>query len=99
MAEKMIDVSRKPTKEQIEMLERAAKTTIVFDEDCPELTDKDLLKFRRVNKQTENDNQTVTLQLSPQAIQKAQSFGKDYITVLSRMLEKALSESETVSHH
>lgn len=99
MAEKIIDVSRKPTKEQLEMLERAAQSPIVFDEDCPELTEEDLLTFRRVNPKPEPNNQTVTLQLSPHALQKAQSFGKDYISVLSRMLEKALSESETVSHH
>ena len=99
MAEKIIDVSRKPTKEQIEMLERAAQTPVVFDEDCPELTEEDLLKFRRVTRKAENDSQTITLQLSPQAIRKAQSFGKDYIKVLSRMLEKALSESETINHH
>ena len=90
MAEKIIDVSAPLTEAQIKMLENAAQSPIVFDEDCPELTEKELLKFRRVKRDAESNNQTVTLQLSPQAFQKAQTFGKDYIAVLSRMLEKAL---------
>lgn len=37
------------TQEEIEMLERAAKMPIVFDEDSPELTREELKKFRRVS--------------------------------------------------
>ena len=36
------------TPEEIEMLEKASKMPIVFDEDSPELTKEELQKFRRV---------------------------------------------------
>ena len=34
----ILDRNQKPTKEQIQQIEEAAKRTIVFDEDSPELT-------------------------------------------------------------
>ena len=40
---------QKPTPEQIERIREAAKRPIVFDEDCPEMTEEQLKKFRRVN--------------------------------------------------
>ena len=38
----------KPTPEQISMIEAAKKMPIVFDEDCPEMTDEQLAQFKRV---------------------------------------------------
>lgn len=49
------------TPEEIEMLERASRVPIVFDEDSPELTEDDLKEFRRVSKE---NGQTVTPRLS-----------------------------------
>ena len=37
------------TPEQIAEIEEAAKYPIVFDEDCPEMTEEQLRQFRRVN--------------------------------------------------
>ena len=37
------------TPEQIARLDEAAKHPIVFDDDCPELTDEQLAEFRPVN--------------------------------------------------
>lgn len=37
------------TQEEIEMLERAKKLPVVFDEDSPELAEEDLKGFRRVS--------------------------------------------------
>ena len=39
----------KPTPEQIAEIEAAAKRPIVFDEDCPEMTDEQLRRFKRVH--------------------------------------------------
>ena len=39
----------KPTPEQIAEIREAAKYPIVFDEDCPEMTDEQLAQFRRVH--------------------------------------------------
>lgn len=43
-----IDVTKKPTEQQQQMLKEAASRPIAFDEDCPELTDSQLKQFRRV---------------------------------------------------
>ena len=37
------------TQKQLEELERARSMPIVFDEDCPEVTPEQAIKFRRVN--------------------------------------------------
>lgn len=37
------------SQEELDELERARTTPIVFDEDCPEVTPEQALKFRRVN--------------------------------------------------
>lgn len=89
------------TSEEIEMLERASRAPIVFDEDSPELTEEELKGFHRVseeNRQNRN-KQTVTLRLSPQALRKAKSLGKGYTSVLSRILEGALSDNDVIRHY
>lgn len=40
---------QKPTPEQVARIREAAKYPIVFDEDCPEMTEEQLRQFRRVN--------------------------------------------------
>lgn len=89
------------TQEEIEMLERAKNLPIVFDEDSPELTEEDLKGFRRVSEENrlERNKQTVTLRLSPQALRKAKSLGKGYTSVLSRILEGALSDNDVIRHY
>ena len=37
------------TEEEMKELEKASKTPITFDEDCPETTPERAIKFRRVN--------------------------------------------------
>lgn len=44
-----ITKDQKPTPEQIERIREAAKRPIVFDEDCPEMTDEQLRQFKRVH--------------------------------------------------
>lgn len=89
------------TQEEIEMLERASKMPIIFDEDSPELTREELKEFRRVSDENrlERNKQTVTLRLSPQALKKARSLGKGYTSVLSRILEGALSDNDVIRHY
>lgn len=88
------------TPQQLEMLQNAKKMPITFDEDSPELTEEDLKGFRRVSEENrlKRNKQTVTIRLSPQALKKAQSIGKGYTSVLSRILESALSDNETIKH-
>ncbi len=53
MVRKEIDVKARPSKEQIEELERAAKMPIIYDEYCPELSEKELAEFKRVSSHKE----------------------------------------------
>lgn len=44
-----VDVKKAPAEKQMKMLEAAAKRPICFDEDCPELSDEDLAKFKKIS--------------------------------------------------
>ena len=44
---KIVYKGQKPTPEQIERLRALKNRPIVFDEDCPELTEAQLKKFKR----------------------------------------------------
>lgn len=46
-----ITEDQKPTAEQIERIREAAKRPVVFDEDCPEMTEEQLRQFKPVNPQ------------------------------------------------
>ncbi len=96
----VIDVSKPLTPEQIEMLEKAKQMPITYDEDCPELTEEQLKQFRRVSeiRREERRKQTVTLRISPQALEKARSLGKGYTSVLSRILESVLNDNDLIEH-
>lgn len=93
--------NRKLSKEELEMLENAKTLPIVFDEDNPELTQDELSQFKRVSelRREERRKQTVTLRLSPTALRKARSLGRGYTSVLSRILENALNDNETIKHN
>lgn len=92
----------KLTEEQIAMLKELEASPAVPDEDCPELTDEQMAKFAeaaRERRQRLQNKQTVAIRLSPQALTKAKSLGKGYTAVLSRILEAALADNETLKHY
>ena len=82
------------TEEQRKKIKEAAKRPVVFDEDCPELTDEQLSEFRRVHQanRSERRRQNVTLRLKPQTIRKAKALGKGYTGILSRIVEDFLDD-------
>lgn len=107
---KKIDISAPPTKEQLEMLERASKMPFVHDEDNPPLTEEDLKGFKHVSEFTEEElerfaflaklkkydesKKTVSLRLSAKTIRKAKSLGKGYTSILARIIEYGLDHEE-----
>lgn len=95
------DVKRELTPQEKEMLEKLKDRPIEFDEDSPKLTAEQLAQFKRVSEERRADRrkQTVTLRLSPQALNKARSLGKGYTSVLSRILENALSDNEFIKRY
>ena len=84
---KEIDLNKPLTEEQKKMLENLKTRPVQPDEDCPEL------------RREERKKQTVTIRLSPQALRTAKSLGKGYTSVLSRILESALSDTDVIKHY
>jgi uncharacterized protein (DUF4415 family) len=91
----------KLTEEQLAMLLEMEASPAEPDEDCPELTEEQLSQCRRISKANREKRckQTVTIRLSPQALAKARSLGKGYTSVLSRILENALNDIDTIHHN
>lgn len=99
---KDIDFNRGLTLSQIEMLKNVDNSPAVPDEDCPELSDEQIIKLAeiaRTKRHQEQTKQTVAIRLSPQALTKAKSLGKGYTTVLSRILETALADNEIIKQY
>ena len=95
---KEIDITKPLTNEQIKMLDELETRPIVFDEDCPELTEEQLAEFHRVSeiRKEERRKKTVTIRLSSKSLSKAKSLGKGYTSVLSRILEEALDDDDLI---
>lgn len=74
------------TPEEMAELEAAEKMPIVFDDDCPEMTDEMLKQFHKVN--------TVTIGISPSNMKKVKALGADYSKILSNLLDLALNDVE-----
>ena len=98
---KTIDITKNPSREQIEMLTKAANLPIHAEAEYPEFSETELLQFKRISSERRADRQkqTVTLRLSPQALEKAKSLGKGYTSVLSRILEKALDNPDVIKQN
>ncbi|MBQ6623301.1 MAG: BrnA antitoxin family protein [Mogibacterium sp.] len=100
---KKIDPKNPPTltEEQLKLLKELERTSIVFDEDNPPLSDEQLSKFKKVSEinRAKRNKQTVTLRLSPRALNKAKALGKGYTSVLSRILEEALEDNELIEKY
>lgn len=76
------------TPEEIAELEAAEKMPLLFDDDCPEMTDEMLKQFHRMDK--------VTIRISAGNMKKVKSFGPDYSRILSHLLDLALNDAELV---
>lgn len=92
---------QQPTEKQIKEVIEASKHPITFDDDCPELTTEQLSHFKRAadTKQETAKKQSVTVQITPQALKKAKSLGKGYTSVLSLILENTLSDNELLKKY
>lgn len=97
---KEIDINKPLTEEQKKMLEALKTRSVEPDDSCPELTAEQLQKMSRISekRREERRKQTVTLRLSPQALNTAKSLGKGYTSVLSRILESTLTDIEQIKH-
>lgn len=96
-----IDVTKPPTQEQLDMLDKAAALPIPADAEYPEFSAEELKQFRRIadSRRDSRNKQVVALRLSPRAMAKAKSLGKGYTSILSRILENALNDPEIIKQN
>lgn len=89
---------QQPSQEVLEEIRAAAKKSITFDEDCPELTDEQLQKFAVLAKQQREARKKpiLSMRVSSETLDKAKKLGKDYTDVLGRLLDLAINDPEMV---
>ncbi len=82
-----------PTEEQRMEIREAAKRMPVYDEDAPELSLEQMRRYRQaaINKK---EKSAVTLELSKENMEKIYSFGEEYKSILSRLLELAINDQD-----
>lgn len=90
--------NQKPTKEQIQEIEEAAKKPISFDEDSPQLTEEQYAEMADLaRKQREAMKKpVVAIRINPVTLEKAKATGKGYTGFLSRLLDNAIDDPELV---
>jgi uncharacterized protein (DUF4415 family) len=85
----------KPTREQLDRIERAAKMPIVHDEDSPVYTSKQLsylyLETKRLSKK-----QTVGIRLNIKTLEKYKGFGKGYTGIMAAVLDYAIRHPDMI---
>lgn len=98
---KEIDLNEPLTKEQKQMLSNMQTRPVQPDEECPELTDEQIVQMAMAAQERRKmqSKQTIAIRLSPQALTKAKSLGKGYTTILSRILETTLADNELIKHY
>lgn len=89
------------TPEQIKELEEMDKAPIVFDEDCPELTDEELDKMAAIVRARDAEEarvkefnlQPLPLNVLPSTIRVAKKYGE---AVMSRLLDLAVQDEAMI---
>ena len=92
MVKYRLDENAKLTEEEKRQIEEAKKLSIVYDEDCPELTEEMKKAFIAARKAKPYKGEQITLRVSDETLEKAKSMGEDYISILEKMLDKAVKE-------
>lgn len=86
---------QKPTQKQIEEIKMAADRTPVYDEEAPELSLEQLNRYRQAAVRRRGTS-AITVNLTAEGFQKARSFGEEYRTMLGKLLELAMNDTEMV---
>lgn len=86
------------TPEQEKELDALENRTIVFDEDCPELTPEQLKQMAAIAKEQRMKRRrpVITLRVAPETLAKAKATGKGYTGFMSRLLDLAINNPDMV---
>ena len=85
---KMSDVESTLTEEEIKELEKTETIPITYDDDSPQMTAEMLKQF--------HDFDAVPIRVSPETIHKAKAYDKDYLGLLSRLIEVAFDDKDLI---
>lgn len=87
-----LDKNSFPTSEAEELLAKARTLPVVYDEDSPEMTEKMEKAFITARKARPYRGEPLTLYVSPATIEKVKHMGTDYLSILEKLLDKAVDE-------
>ena len=93
------EMMEKPLSEkEQEKIRKAAKRPVVYDEDCPELTDEQLSQFRKVHYENQllRRKEVLSLRVYPTTISKAKALGPGYTNICAKLLDLALDDPELI---
>ena len=85
----------KPTKEQLDRIERAATYPVVSDIDSPVYTAKELAHLYLESKKL-SKKQTVGIRLSQKTIEQYKGLGKGYTGIMAAVLDYAISHPDVL---
>lgn len=93
---KMIYENEPLTEQQIKQIEEADKKPIVFDEDCPELTEQQLKEIAAMAAQqrAERRRPLLTVRVNPETLEKAKALGRGYTGIVGRLVDAAINNPE-----
>jgi len=90
-----LKTDEKPTREQLDRIEQAAKMPIVSDIDSPVYTSKQLsylyLEAKKLNKK-----QTVGIRLNQKTLEQYKGFGKGYTGIMAAVLDYAIRHPDMI---
>lgn len=90
-----LDKNSFPTSEEEELLVKARNLPVVYDEDSPKMTEKMEKAFIAARKAKPYRGEPLTLYVSPATIEKVKRMGTDYLSILGKLLDKAVDEYHT----
>jgi len=90
-------VGQKPTRKQLAEVELASSFPIAYNEDSPKSSEDAIAEFTELAKKNRNAKTTVTLPISRENISIFKSFNKNYVKVMSGILDYVANHPKTLA--
>lgn len=89
----------KPTEKNLEEIRNSVNTPIVYDDDCPEITEQQYAEMAQLAKARRHEEvkQVIAIRISPSTLKKAKATGRGYTGFLSRLLDNAINDPDLVA--
>lgn len=80
------------TNTEQQLITKAKELPVVNDEDSPEMTDEMEKAFISAREAKPFHGEPLTLYVSSATLEKVKNMGTDYLTILEKLLDKAVAE-------